>query len=71
MEGWKWKLDGLLPPHICSKLVTMFLRQDEERPDNICMKETNYGSFIVKTAYILVAHSPVAPNGIWKWIWKL
>ena len=24
-----------------------------------------------KVAYMLVAHSPTTPNGIWNWMWKL
>ena len=49
----------------------MYLRHDEGKRDEICWGESKSGSFTVKSAYMLVAHSPMTPNGIWNWMWKL
>ena len=66
MMGWKWvELNGLLLPFISSQIATMFLRNDEGKRDEICWGEKKSGSFTVKSAYMLVAHSPTTANGIW------
>ena len=72
MTAWKWgELNGLLLPFICSQIATMFLWNDEGKRDEICWGENKSGSFTVKSAYMLVAHSPTTANGIWNWMGKL